>query len=294
MNKKVMKFIGDAKLGAKKYSPELLLGGALVAGTTTVVLASRATLKANDVTKTFHNECNDINADIDANVIGDEEAKDQVKKLYLKYAYELTKCYAIPAATYAATVSMMFMSYKIQKSRTIALSTALTACTTAYNTLVSRLKTGAMYGLTAKEVLDGVQAREVVDPETGEVTIEKFYGEAVTGLYEYRFDRYSPQWEPDKFQNEATLRGEENWANDILRHRGHIFLNEILDRLGLPLTVEGQFVGWRFNPDESVYIDFGTYDCELYDNERFDRNAFDLSFNVQGNILMGCDKTDVL
>ena len=65
------------------------------------------------------------------------------------------KTYAIPVGLYAATVASIFASYKTQKNRQIALSTALAAATSAYNTLIAKLKNGAENGLTAKEVLEG-------------------------------------------------------------------------------------------------------------------------------------------
>ena len=84
--------------------------------------------------------------------------------------------------------------------------------------------------------------KEVVDSETGEVKLEKVQGEPVDSLYKVRFDKYSTAWEKDKFQNESTLKGEESWANDVLRLQGYLFLNDVYDRLGLPRTKHGQIV----------------------------------------------------
>lgn len=285
MKQEITKLIGNVKLGAKRNAPELLLGGALITGTATVVLSSRATLKAKEIKDRFAEDKMSLEFKIEHNEMSEEQMKSEVKKLYLGYAFSLVKEYAIPVTLYAATVAMIFGSYKIQKNRQVALSAALASCTAAYTTLMNKIKKGAAMGLTAKEVLEGVEGREVVDPETGEVSIEKYQGEPVKDLYQFRFDKYSTAWEKDKFQNEATLRAVENWSNDILRLRGYIFLNEILDRLSLPALPEGQLVGWIYNEDGSGYVDFGIRDCEDRDDSGFDYNAFDLTFNVQGNIL---------
>ena len=285
MREQVTQLIGKVKLGAKRNAPEILLGGAFLTGTASIVLASRATLKAKDIKNTLEGNKMALEFNLNAGSITENEAKASIRKIYMKYALDLTKEYAIPAGLYAATVAMVFSSYKIQKNRQVALATALAACTTAYNTLLDKLKNGAAMGLTAKEVLEGVEGREVVDQETGEVTIEKVQGEPVNGLYQVRFDRYATAWEKDKFQNETTLRSEENWANDRLRLQGYVFLNDIYDRLGIPRTKVGQIVGWTLNGDGDGFIDFGIKDCAEYEDIRYDSNAFDLNFNVDGNIL---------
>lgn len=286
MKEQITQLIGKVKLGAKRNAPELLLGAGFVTGTATVILASRASIKATGIKKDLDESKMSLEFNLQSGDLNDEEAKLEVRKLYTRYALNLAKEYAIPVGLYASTVALIFSSYKIQKNRQMALSAALTACTAAYSTLVNKLKKGAAFGLTAKEVLDGVEAREVVNPETGEVTIEKVQGEAIdTSVYKVRFDKYSTCWEKDKFQNESTLRSEENWANDRLRLQGYLFLNDVYDRLGLPRTKTGQVVGWLSNGDGDNFVDFGVKDCEEYEDVRFDANAFDLNFNVDGDIL---------
>ena len=49
MKEKAMQLIGNVKLGAKRNAPELLLGGALITGTATVVLTGRASIKAKEL-----------------------------------------------------------------------------------------------------------------------------------------------------------------------------------------------------------------------------------------------------
>lgn len=285
MNEKITQLIGKVKLGAKRNAPELLLGASLLTGTATVIMASRATLRAAELKALLEEDKTSVEYELQNLGLTDPEAHNKIKQAYGKYAISLAKEYAIPVGLYAATVGLIFSSYKIQKNRQLALSAALTACTTAYTTLVSKLTKGAAFGLTAQEVLDGIEGKEVVNPDTGEVTIEKVQGEAVTGVYEIRFDKYATAWENDKFQNESTLRSEEHWANNMLRLRGYVFLGEIYDRLGLPFNPAGQIVGWRSNGEGDGFIDFGIKDCEEYEDVRFDRNAFDLNFNVDGDIL---------
>lgn len=79
------------------------------------------------------------------------------------------------------------------------------------------------------------------------------------------------------------LKYVERYANDILRARGHLFLNEVYDMLGLVRTVTGQLVGWTY--DETEHISFYLYSK---DNSDFINGYTDkaiLDFNVDGIIV---------
>lgn len=278
--------LGKIKLGAKRNAPELLLGAGLLTGTACMVMTGRQTIKAQSILEDSSETKANLAEYFADGVITEEEYRQEIVRHYSKLALSLAKEYAVPAALYAATVTCVFSSYNIQKKRQLALSAALASCTAAYTTLVGKLKNGAAHGLTAKDVLEGYEMKEVVDPETGEITHEKVKGEPIsTDLYKVRFDRYSTAWEKDKFQNECTLKSEENWANDVLRLQGYLFLNDVYDRLGLPRTRAGQVVGWLYQGEGDGFVDFGVTDCESYDDVRYDSNAFDLNFNVDGDIL---------
>ena len=286
MKEKTMKLLGKVKLGAKRNAPELLLGGALITGTATVILIGRASIKAKELADQRAVDKAAMAYKLSKDGYSEEEIEIEIRKTFASYALSLAKEYAVPVALYAATVGMIFGSYKIQKNRQVALSAALASCTAAYKTLVNKLQTGAAAGLTAQEVLDGIEAKQHVDPETGEITFEKVVGDSIdTSVYKVRFDEYSTVWEKDKFVNEMTLKCEENWANDKLRLQGYLFLNDVYDRLGLPRTKTGQIVGWLAEGDGDGYVDFGVFDCEGYEDIRYNRNAFDLNFNVDGDIL---------
>ena len=93
-------------------------------------------------------------------------------------------------------------------------------------------------------------------------------------------------WSKDPEYNLMYLKTQERYANDILRHRGYIFLNEVCDMLDIPKTKVGQIVGWVYdeeNPLGDNYVDFGIHQNENFVNGL--KNVFALDFNVNGNIL---------
>ena len=86
------------------------------------------------------------------------------------------------------------------------------------------------------------------------------------------------------------LKAQQQYANDLLRARGRLFLNEVYDMLGIPKSKAGQVVGWVYDEENPVgdnYVDFGIYDLSKERVRRFvngdERNIL-LDFNVDGNI----------
>jgi hypothetical protein len=87
------------------------------------------------------------------------------------------------------------------------------------------------------------------------------------------------------------LKQKQHYANDLLRTRGHLFLNDVYKMLDIPETIAGQTVGWVYNKDNPIgdnYVDFGIYNQKSGAARRFvngiERNIL-LDFNVDGNIL---------
>lgn len=92
----------------------------------------------------------------------------------------------------------------------------------------------------------------------------------------------------DSVYNLYFLRCQQNYANDKLRSRGYLFLNEVYDMIGIPRTRVGQVVGWVYderNPVGDNFVDFGIYEDwnAAFVNGYTDRVLLD--FNVDGNIL---------
>lgn len=92
----------------------------------------------------------------------------------------------------------------------------------------------------------------------------------------------------DPESNRYFLMMQQNYANEKLRNRGYLFLNEVYDMIGIPRTKAGQVVGWLYNERNPVgdnFVDFGIYEDR---NAEFVNGYTDrvlLDFNVDGNIL---------
>ena len=72
------------------------------------------------------------------------------------------------------------------------------------------------------------------------------------------FDEKSPNFCKNHPEyNQMFLKAQQNYFNDLLRVRGHVFLNEVYDGLGLPRTSRGAICGWILDAEnKGSFIDF--------------------------------------
>jgi hypothetical protein len=105
-------------------------------------------------------------------------------------------------------------------------------------------------------------------------------GPAGASIYARFFDPYSPSWSKEPEYNLIFLKCQQNYANDLLASRGHVFLNEVYDMLGIERSQAGAVIGWVLAHDGSTdnYINFGIF----ADNDA----AIDFVNGREGSILL--------
>lgn len=76
---------------------------------------------------------------------------------------------------------------------------------------------------------------------------------------EFPYTSVNPNWTDDPEHNAFFIRQIEGYFNAKLQARGHVFLNEVLDDLGIPRTQSGQIMGWAYSQDvtDEVVIRIG-------------------------------------
>jgi hypothetical protein len=136
---------------------------------------------------------------------------------------------------------------------------------------------------------------EIEDNEVKSAKVVKFARPTTQYLSHYAriFDEGCTGWTNDPEYIKLFLKAQQNYANDLLKQRGYLFLNEVYDMLGVPRTKEGQCVGWIYDEkdtSENNYVDFG---LALDINHDF-MNGYGsrpwLDFNVDGYILDHVEK----
>jgi hypothetical protein len=135
----------------------------------------------------------------------------------------------------------------------------------------------------------GSEKVEVLDQETGKNKTVTRVGSDDPSIYARFFDPYSTSWSKEAEYNLLFLKCQQNYANDLLRSRGHVFLNEVYDLLGVPRSKAGAVVGWILskNGETDNFINFGVFDgreqvARDFVNGR--EGAILLDFNVDGVI----------
>lgn len=72
---------------------------------------------------------------------------------------------------------------------------------------------------------------------------------------DYIFDKDNPNFERNNDHNLFFFANIQNLLNDLLYHRGYVFLNEVLDKLGIERRMIGQLAGWRKDAPRVGYIE---------------------------------------
>ena len=135
--------------------------------------------------------------------------------------------------------------------------------------------------------------KTVVNEDGSEVTTKEVINVADPNAYSCYarfFDNGTPGWTKDPQSNLKYLLLQQNYANDRLKAKGHLFLNEVYDMLGFDRVPDGQIVGWIYdekNPIGDNFVDFGVFDGNKERARAFvngDERSILLDFNVDGNI----------
>lgn len=295
------KFAGKAELSIKKNSPEILLGAGIVGFVGTVVLACKATCRADEVLEFHRRKIKDINdakeiadADPEGEMSYDVEIYRQDKAIrYLKTTGSLAKLYAPTIAVGTLSLACILTSRNIMQKRYLGVVAAYNGVSAAFEEYRKRVRDEYGEGLD-KHFRYGTTYDELpVYDENGKKTKEKEKVEKTeTSMVMPNddscrfFDSSNPNWDKNPQFSMMWLRGQQNILNDILHTRGHVFLNEVYDALGFPHTPQGAVLGWIDGEGDNC-IDFGLYDPNKEDVRRFVNgvdNVIMLEFNHDGVI----------
>lgn len=295
------KFAGKAEFAIKKNSPEILLGAGIVGFVGTVVLACKATCRADEVLEFHRRKIKDINdakeiadADPEEEMSYDVEIYRQDKAIrYLKTTGSLAKLYAPTIAVGTLSLACILTSRNIMQKRYLGVVAAYNGLSAAFEEYRKRVRDEYGEGLD-KHFRYGTTYDELpVYDENGKKTKEKEQVEKTeTGMVMPNddscrfFDSSNPNWDKNPQFSMMWLRGQQNILNDILHTRGHVFLNEVYDALGFPHTPQGAVLGWIDGEGDNC-IDFGLYDPNKEDVRRFVNgvdNVIMLEFNHDGVI----------
>ena len=290
-----------AGLKLKKYSPEIMVTAGVIGVVASAVMACKATTKASSIVDEMKEEMDEIREAVDMvdeKTYSKEDLKRDTAIVYLQTGVKFAKLYGASIALGTLSITSILVGHNILRKRNLALAAAYTAIDTSFKAYRGRvverfgkeLDKELRYNIKAKEVEE-----TVIDKKTGEEKVVKKTID-VADPNEYSdyarfFDDGCNGWSKDPEFNLMFLKQQQSYANDLLKSRGHLFLNEVYDLLGIQRTKAGNIVGWIYdekNPVGDNFVDFGIYDINRPKNRDF-VNGYErtiiLDFNVDGDIL---------
>lgn len=285
----------------KKHSPEILIVAGIAGTVVSAVLACKATLKVGEIADKAKDDVERIHAATESGVTeaGEtytvEDSKKDLTLVYVQTGLKYVKLYAPAVILGTLSITGILASNNILRKRNVALAAAYTAIDQSFkeyrgrvvNRFGEKVDQELRYGLKAKKVEE-----TEVDPETGkEKKVKKAVEVADPNLHSdfaCYFDKTSRSYETNRDFNMMFLRAQQNYANDLLRARGHLFLNEVYDMLDLPRTKAGQVVGWTYDPEapeSDGYVDFRILEIVKENEDGAFEPAIIIDPNVDGDIL---------
>jgi Family of unknown function (DUF6353) len=276
----VTRTIGRQILITKKNSPHIFFAAGILGITGSTVLACKATLKLEPILDEIEKNTEKIKNDTE--VVTDQKQRDSlVAACYIKGAVKIGKLYGPSIVLGAASVAALTGSHVQMTRRNAALTATLTLVSKAYDDYRTRVREE----LGEKKELDLyrgiVEKEETVD---GKKQISRIGDPTKHSPYARFFDEMSINWERNAEINRIFVQCQQSYMNQLLHARGHVFLNEVYDALGLERSQAGAVVGWVREGNGDGYIDFGIF---VPDNARFVNNmerSVLLDFNVDGVI----------
>lgn len=287
----------------QKKSPELLIGVGIIGVVASAVMACKATTKIDvilDETKESVDKIHTVLADASkADQYTAEDGKKDLAITYVHTGIKLAKLYAPSVILGAMSITGILASHRILKKRNVALAAAYAAVDKSFKDYKKRVldRFGEQ---VEKELRYNIKACEieetVIDEKGKEKQVKKTVDVATDDPSQYSpyakfFDELNPEWMKDAERNLFYLKARQAQANDMLKARGHLLLNEVYDLLNLPRTKIGAVVGWVYDPKAPIgdnFIDFGLYDIYKAGARDFVNgyeHAILLDFNVVGDIL---------
>ena len=300
MKEKLMKTYKKVELKAIKYSPEILAGVGVVGVVGSLVMACKATTKLSDILEDSKEQLDKIKEVAADPAYEEKYSQDDAKKdttiTYVQTAMKVTKLYAPSVILCASSLGCLLASNNILKKRNAALSAAYMTVDKSFKEY--RKRVADRFGEEVeKEIRYNIKAEEItkVDEDGNEVTetVKIMDGTDDPNSYsDYArfFDESCAAWQNDAEYNLTFLKAQQQYANDLLKARGRLFLNEVYRMLGIDETKAGQVVGWVYNPDNPTgdnFVDFGIYNMQR-ERVRAFVNGYEpnilLDFNVDGVI----------
>ena len=205
--------------------------------------------------------------ELTADTYTEADKKKDMAVTYVQTAVSLVVNYAPAVVLGGFSIACILKSHSILKTRNVALMAAYKTLDEGFKSYRKRVI--EEYG-TDKDYMfkNGLRSETVIEKVTDEngktksVKKEVMVGDDPNKLTQYArfYDESCSQWSPTPEYNMMFLKMQQSYFNNMLNARGHVFLNEVYDALGIERTKAGSVVGWILGEGRENCVDFGIYD----------------------------------
>lgn len=284
----------------KKNSPTILVVAGGIGMVVSAVFACKKTLTIKEKLAEPADDlkhariCHD---ELDEDDYSLKDYRSDITRAYGKIALVCAKEYGPSIILASASLGMIFASHGILRQRNAGIAAAYSLMQQGYGEYRKRVRDELGEDID-RHFLYGTNDEDVEFIENDEHGNEKKVKKnasisddpknKVISPYAKFFDESSREWDPDPNYNLNFLLNLQEQMTWMLQSKGHLFLNEVYDALGIPRTPEGCVVGWLYEPDWGCdHVDFGIHNIYSRPNRAFvngqEANIL-LDFNVYGNI----------
>ena len=295
---KAGRLVSKAGLQIKKHSPEIFMVAGIAGTVASTVMACKATTKLNDILDETKKTVDVIHSGMENGNINNveytqEDGKKDLTITYTQTGIKLAKLYGPSVILGTLSIASIVNGHRILKKRNVALAAAYAVVDNGFKNyrknVVERfgeaIDKELRYNIKAQEI-----ETEVVDKK-GNVKTQTEVVNVATEISDYArfFDEGCSAYEKDAEYNLMFLRRQQDYANDMLRSKGHLFLNEVYDMLGIPRSRTGAIAGWIYDEKHPIgdnYVDFGIYENREANRRFINGQEYNilLDFNCDGII----------
>lgn len=281
--------VGRQSFKLQENAPKLLFGGGVIGMVGSTVLACRSTLRLQEVLDRTQEDVRVAHAvrEQHGDQYSEQDEKKDIALIYVRGGAQLAKLYGPSIAIGAASIAALTKSHNMLEERNTALAAAYFALDKGFREYRSRViekygeEQDQQFRYSSEVVVEG-------EGKTKKQTRTRVNVDDGPSIYARFFDEYSENWSKEPEYNRLYIKCQQQWANDMLHARGHLFLNEVYRSLGLPHSTAGSVVGWKMGNDGDDYVDFGVFINDGSDRVRDFVNGREgsilLDFNVDGVI----------
>lgn len=288
----IARTVGKTVLKAKTNSPTIFFGLGIAGVVGGTVLACRSTMNLAEVLDETHERLESAKAvqkkNAGASTALVKQSNRDVAKAYADGVIRVGRLYAPAVIVTSAGLACLTGSHVILTRRNAAIGAAYAAVSKSYDEYRGRVREEigeeqelALYRKVEWADVEGSDGM-IQEPASAKGSWGNPYGRF--------FDETNPNWRNNRDMNMFFLECQERYYNHVLQQRGHVFLNEVYQNIGIPHSPEGQVVGWFLDPNTDDYdsgdnyIDFGVYEAVNAEKDNSDP-CIVLDFNVDGYIL---------